>query len=90
MSLSTLIQQSQIEDIRALYGTGRYELAMTHKRFAVYSVRWGSWPEKGYICHADVFQNFTTGLADSLKNQKLLEKKPSFGIKQKALVRRNN
>ena len=45
MNVSTLIQQSQREEIRALYGGGRYELAKTHKRFAVDSARWHSLPE---------------------------------------------
>ena len=44
-NVSTLIQQSQREEIRALYGAGRYELAKTHKRFAVDSARWHSLPE---------------------------------------------
>ena len=53
--VSTLIQQSQREEIRALYAAGRYELATTHKRFAVDSARWHSWPEKGRASHIDAF-----------------------------------
>ena len=41
-NVRTLIQQSQIEEFRALYGAGCYELATAHKRFAIDSGRWHS------------------------------------------------
>ena len=46
----------KIEEIRALYEAGHYELAMTHKRFAIDSARWHSWPEKH--CASNANANF--------------------------------
>ena len=85
-NVSTLMQQSQREEIRALYGAGRYELATTHKRFAVDSARWNSWPEKCCASHVDAFQNFRPGLADTFEKPKTAGTKTSFRIKQKALA----
>ena len=74
-NVSTLMQQSQREEIRALYGAGRYELATKQKRFAVDSARWHSWPEKCCASHVDAFQNFRPGLADTFEKPKTLEQK---------------
>ena len=85
-NVSTLIQQSQREEIRALYRAGRYELATTHKRFAVDSARWHSWSEKRCASHVDAFRNFRPGLADAFEKAKTARRKTSFRIKQKALA----
>ena len=84
-NVSTLIQRSQKEEIRTLYGAGRYELATTHKRFAVDSARWHSWPEKRRASHIDAFRNFRPGLADTFEKPKTTGSKTSFRTKQKAL-----
>ena len=82
-NVSTLIQQSQIEKIRALFGAGCYEHATTYKRFAVDSTRWHSWPEKHHTSQVVVFQNFRP---DMLENPKTAGRKPLLRIKQKALA----
>ena len=86
MNVSTLIQQSQREEIRALYGAGRYELATTHKRFTFDSARWHSWPEKHRAFHVDEFRNFRPGLAGAFEKSKTAGRKTLFRIKQKALA----
>ena len=85
-NVSTLIQQSQREEIRALYGAGRYELATTHKRFTFDSARWHSWPEKHRAFHVDEFRNFRPGLAGAFEKSKTAGRKTLFRIKQKALA----
>ena len=88
-NISTMIQQSQMKEIRALLWGGRYELATkrSHKRFAVDSARWYSWPEKRRASHVDAFQNFRPGLAaDTFEKAKTAGRKPSFRIKQKELL----
>ena len=77
-NVSTLIQQSQREEIRTLCGAGRYELATTHKRFAVDSARWHSWPEKRRAYHVDAFRNFRPELADTFEKPKTAGRKTSF------------
>ena len=85
-NFSTLIQQLQIVEIRAMYGAGRYELATTHKRFAVDSARWHSWPEKRRAPHIDAFQNFRPGVTDTFEKPKTAARNPSFRIKQNVLA----
>ena len=85
-SVSTLIQQSQIEEIRDLYGAGHYELATTHKRFVIDSTRCHNLPKKCLTSHVDAFQNFRPGLANTFGKSKTAGRKPSFRIKQKALA----
>ena len=77
-----MVQQSQIEEIRALYGAGRCELTTTHKKFAVDSARLHSWLEKCSASHIDAFRNFRPGLADTFEKPKTAEIKPSLRIKQ--------
>ena len=59
---------------------------MTHKRFAVDSARWHSWPEKYCASNANAFQIFKPGLDDPFEKPKTAGRKSFFRIKQKLLA----
>ena len=80
-NVSTLVQQSQKEEIRALYGTCCFELATT-----VDSATWYSWPEKRRASHVDVCRKFRPGLPDIFDKPKTAGRKSLFRIKQKELA----
>ena len=69
-NVSTLIQQSQIEEIRALHEVERYELATLYKDYHCHCL---SWLEKRCVFHVDLFQNFRPVLTDTFKKSKTAE-----------------
>ena len=69
-NVSTLIQQSQIEEIRALHEVERYELVTLYKDCHYHCL---PWLEKHCVFHVDVFQNFRPGLTDTFEKSKTAE-----------------
>lgn len=69
-NVSTLIKQSQIEEIRALHEVERYELATLYKDCHCHCL---SWLEKRCVFHVDLFQNFRPVLTDTFKKSKTAE-----------------
>ena len=84
-SFQSLINDQETDEVRALYGAGRYELAQSYKRFMVDSAKWHGWSEQRRLQHISAFRSFQPGLADSFKRPKKSGRKPSYQPKTKSV-----
>lgn len=82
--LRDLVHQQRIEEIRAIYGAGRYEIAQTHKNFTVDSAKWHSWSETRRINHVEAFRSFQPGFSDQYRKPEGAGRKPCYQKKVKS------
>ena len=67
----------EIEELRAIYSAGRFELPVTHKKFSIDTALWHLWSEKRKMSYIEVFRSYIPSLGDKFKRPKLVCRKPS-------------
>lgn len=81
--LESLANQQRTEEIRALHGAGRYELALPYQKFFVDSSKWHSWSEERRNNHIKAFYNFIPSFSDKFPKPKTAGRKPNYQKKTK-------
>ena len=76
-NLSKLCDRQDVEEIRALYGSGSYVLTQQYSKFKVDTKIWHGWSEKKRKDHVKAFRSYRPTLTDQFTKPKSAGKKPS-------------
>ena len=76
-NLQRLSDRQDVEEVRALYGSGNYSIAEPYKRFCIQSSEWHSWDENRRKDHVRKFRSFVPGKTDLFSKPRNSGRKPS-------------
>ena len=84
-NLRKLSERQELDEIRALYGTGNYKLAVPYKGFFVPSDKWHGWSTARKQDHLKKFREYKPNLSDNFEKPKNSGKKPGFNQRKRQL-----
>ena len=67
-----------LEEVRALYGAGSYEISKEYRRFLVDSALWHSWSPQTREQHLSTFRKCEPSIGDFFKMPKNAGRKPGY------------
>ena len=76
--LRDLSLRQENDEIRAIYGAGKYALLTKYSNFKVDSARWHEWEETRRRDHVDKFRKYKTTPSNYFQKPKIVGHKPSF------------
>eukprot|EP00794_Sanderia_malayensis_P002387 gene2387-2747_t len=71
------------DEIRAIYGAGRYVLSTEYKKFSVDSALWHSWSTKRKEDHIKAFRDYRIGPSDSFHKPRNAGRKPGYNTRRR-------
>ena len=77
-NLQRLSDRQDVEEVRALYGSGNYSIAEPCKRFCIQSSEWHSWDENRRKDHVRKFRSFVPGKTDLFSKPRNSGRKPCY------------
>ena len=82
-NLEQVHNRQDAEEIRAIYGAGKYSLSTEFRKFAVDSAIWHSWSLTRKDNHIKAFRDYQPGPSDSFNKPKNAGRKPGSALRQR-------
>ena len=72
-----------LDEVRARYGSGEYEIATEYKKFQADRAHWHSWTESKKRDHVEKLRDYKPTLSDAYEKPKNVGRKPGFLLKNR-------